>query len=109
MHRIVRQAQKDFQFWTIFEQRKTNQLLVVGFGSLASAIAEMGSQIEMSLYELDLALSSSADVARGSSAQVVGRLDSVLDQERSEAQARHKHEAEEREVLKEIDRKLGLH
>lgn len=109
MHKIVRQAQKDFQFSTIFEQRKTNQLLVLGFGTLASAIAEMGSRIKMSLYELDLALSSSADMARESSAQIVGRLDSVLDQERSEAQAKRKHEAEEREMLKEIGRKLGPH
>jgi len=107
MHRIVREAQKDFQFSTIFEQRKTNQLLVLGFGTLASAIGEMRSRIEMSLYELETALSDSADMARESSAEVAGRLDSVLDQERSEAQARRKHEAEEREALKEIDRKLG--
>ena len=103
MHRIVRQAQKDFQFSTIFAQRKTNQLLVSGFGTLASAIAEMGSRIEMSLYELDVALSDSADVARESTA----KLGALLDQERSEAQARRKHEAEETEVLKEINRKLG--
>lgn len=107
MHGIVRQAQKDFQFSTIFEQRKTNQLLVYGFGTLASAIAEMGSRLEMSLSELGWALSDSTDAVRESSAKVVGRLDSVLDQGRSEAQARSKHEAEEREALEEINRKLG--
>jgi len=106
MHRIVRQAQKDFQFSTIFEQRKTNQLLVCGFGTLASAIDEMGSRLEMSLFELGWALSDSTDAVRKSSAKVVGQLDSVLDQGRSEAQARRKHEAEEREILEEINRKL---
>lgn len=108
MHGIVRQAQKDFEFSTIFEQRKTNQLLILGFGTLASAIAEMGERLEISLSELQWAVSDSADAVCGSSAKVVGRLGSVLDQGRSEAQARRKHEAEEKDMLKEIDRKLGL-
>jgi nitrate/nitrite-specific signal transduction histidine kinase len=54
MHRIVDAAQKDFQFASIFEQRRTNQLLVYGFGNLASALAEMSSRLEKSLSDLEL-------------------------------------------------------
>lgn len=57
MHVIVRQAQQDFQFSTIFEQRKTNQLLVRGFGNLSSAIGQMGTRIQASLNTMEIALS----------------------------------------------------
>jgi hypothetical protein len=49
---IVREAQKNFQFATIYEQRKTNQILVKGFGSLAEAISEMGGRIATSIDAL---------------------------------------------------------
>ncbi len=49
---VVRQAQTDFQFATIYEQRKTNQILVEGFGTLASAIYGVGDAISSSLSEL---------------------------------------------------------
>jgi hypothetical protein len=65
MHGIVRAAQKDFQFATIFEQRKTNQLLVHGFGSLASALVEMSSRLENSLSALEWELFDSTEVVRG--------------------------------------------
>jgi len=107
MDGIVRLAQKDFQFSTIFEQRKTNQLLVHGFGTLASALAEMRDRLEMSLSELGWTLSDSTEVVRESSTKVVGKLDSVLEQGQSEAQTRRQHEAEEMEALKDIERKLG--
>ena len=47
--KIVRKAQKDFHFATIYEQRKTNQLLYQGFRSLGEAIYSMGDQISYSL------------------------------------------------------------
>lgn len=65
MHGIVRAAQKDFQFATIFEQRKTNQLLVHGFGSLGFALAEMSSRLENSLSALEWELSDSTEAVRG--------------------------------------------
>jgi len=49
---IVRMAQKDFQFATIYEQRKTNKLLYEGFRSLGDAIYSMGSEITSSLQAL---------------------------------------------------------
>jgi hypothetical protein len=41
MSGIVRKAQTNFQFSMIYEQRKTNQLLVTGFQNLAQALNEM--------------------------------------------------------------------
>jgi len=52
MHSVVRLAQKDFEFATIFEQRKTNRLLVSGFGTLAWAVAEMGVRLQKSISRL---------------------------------------------------------
>ena len=49
LQNIVRQAQKNFQFATIYEQRKTNQILVAGFGSLAEALNNMSYRIEESI------------------------------------------------------------
>jgi len=58
---IARRAQKNFQFATIYEQRKTNQILVAGFGTLASAIYAIGDQISSSLNDLSTSLHTSFD------------------------------------------------
>lgn len=57
MQVIVRKAQRDFQFATIYEQRKTNQILVAGFTNLAQALNEMTWRITDSID----ALTSSVD------------------------------------------------
>ncbi len=49
---IVRRAQTDFQFAMIYEQRKTNQILYAGFGTLGSAIGTLGESIAASLKNL---------------------------------------------------------
>lgn len=49
---MVRAAQKDFQFATIYELRKTNKLLVAGFKTLALAISDLGDAIYESLNDL---------------------------------------------------------
>jgi len=53
MKAIVRKAQSDFQFSMIYEQRKTNRLLVEGFTSLAMALEEMTWQITSSIDSLN--------------------------------------------------------
>jgi hypothetical protein len=53
MSRIVRQAQRNFQFSMIYEQRKTNQILVAGFRTLAHALDQMTWQITSSIDNLD--------------------------------------------------------
>jgi hypothetical protein len=52
LHGIVRRAQRDFQFSVIYEHRKTNQILVAGFRSLAQAVEEMASRISESIDSL---------------------------------------------------------
>ncbi|MDB4914695.1 MAG: hypothetical protein JWM95_2339 [Gemmatimonadetes bacterium] len=49
MKSIVRYAQRNFQFATIYEQRKTNQLLVAGFTGLAQALEQMTFRITSSI------------------------------------------------------------
>lgn len=41
MSGIVRKAQTNFQFSMIYEQRKTNQILIAGFQNLAHALSDM--------------------------------------------------------------------
>ncbi len=66
---IVRRAQKDFHFATIYEQRKTNKILVAGFGTLASAIYEIGDAISFSLNNLSNTLDELLDATREHSTQ----------------------------------------
>ena len=49
---IVSSAQRDFQFAMIYEQRKTNQILVAGFTNLGSALDDMTYRIVFSIDEL---------------------------------------------------------
>jgi hypothetical protein len=53
MREIVRMAQKDFQFATIYEHRKANQLHVVGFSTLDQTISEIGSRLDTAVEVLD--------------------------------------------------------
>jgi uncharacterized protein YfcZ (UPF0381/DUF406 family) len=53
MKAIVRKAQRDFQFAVIYEQRKTNEILLAGFDNLAQALEEMTQQITASIESLD--------------------------------------------------------
>ena len=61
---IVRRAQSDFQFATIYEQRKTNAILIAGFQTLSDAIYGIGAQMVDAIADL---------------AGTVDRMSSVLD------------------------------
>lgn len=58
---LGRAAQKDFQFATIYEQRKTNQLLYSGFGTLAVGLEQMQYAITDALDELSVSLGTRLD------------------------------------------------
>ena len=58
MGEVVREAQRDYEFASIFEQRKTNQLLVEGFRNLGDAISRMSSEIRSSIRQLDSSVNS---------------------------------------------------
>ncbi len=75
---IVRKAQQNFQFATIYEQRRTNKLLYEGFRSLGDAIYSMGSEITSSLNDL--------------SNQLHVSLNDLLEQSQEESVARRRYE-----------------
>ncbi|MBS1695763.1 MAG: hypothetical protein JST91_26500 [Actinobacteria bacterium] len=50
---LVREAQRNYQFASIFEQRKTNHILVAGFKNLGDAIYNMASRISAGIAQLD--------------------------------------------------------
>jgi Mg2+ and Co2+ transporter CorA len=52
LQRIVRNAQRNFQFATIYEQRKTNSILMAGFSSLGEAIYGVGERLQESIGAL---------------------------------------------------------
>lgn len=56
MQSVVRKAQRSFHFATIFEQRKTNQILVAGFTNLAQALSDMSWRLATSLEELSISV-----------------------------------------------------
>jgi hypothetical protein len=49
LQRIVRKAQRNFQFATIYEQRRTNEILIAGFANLGEAIYGLGTRLEESI------------------------------------------------------------
>jgi hypothetical protein len=81
LNRIVRKAHRNFQFATIFEQRKTSRILIDGFTNLGEAIVGLGGRLERSIGILgdqinDLSSSMSAmnenviDAVKGASSAI---------------------------------------
>jgi hypothetical protein len=97
---IVRNAQKDFHFATIYEQRKTNKLLTHGFLSLGDAIARLETMIESSFS--DLASSISSDLACMVEAQISTR-DGVVEHASDFAQRSDEQRSHERSVRVMLD------
>lgn len=69
---IVRRAQKDFQFATIYEQNRTNKILIAGFNSLTEAVNGIGDRIAGSI---------------GGLTEGVGKMELALERHHIDAQA----------------------
>jgi hypothetical protein len=54
---VIRKAQTDFQFSTIYEQRRTSSILIAGFQSLGDAINGLADQLSASIDKLGSRLS----------------------------------------------------
>lgn len=52
LQKVVRNAQRNFHFATIYEQRKTNNILMDGFSSLGEAIYGVGERLHESIGAL---------------------------------------------------------
>lgn len=83
--KIVRVAQKDFHFASIYEQRKTNKLLYEGFRSLGDAIYSLGDQISYSLQSLSDQIHVSLNDLIGSSHEQVR----AINQQREDMERQH--------------------
>lgn len=74
MAKIVRTAQRNYQFATIYEQRKTNQILVAGFTNLAQALGRMTWQITESIDNLVDSVDSMASTLNESTNAIHSKL-----------------------------------
>lgn len=83
----VRQAQRNFQFATIFEQRKTNQVLVAGFTSLAHALDGVGARIEGAVEALGAQISRDISRANASLGASMATINTTLETNMSAMQA----------------------
>jgi hypothetical protein len=52
MESLVRVAKCNYYFASIYEQRRTNDILIAGFTSLAQALDQMANKISASIYDL---------------------------------------------------------
>lgn len=119
LQKIVRNGQKNFQFAVIYEQRKTNQILVSGFKGLGQALSEIAYRIDESATALSVAIAdlsftvsdaSTQAIAAGrenaraiiESAQVIRKQTKA--EAEIEAEARREHEQRELEMLDNIQR-----
>ncbi|MBI5408884.1 MAG: hypothetical protein HZA14_05920 [Nitrospirae bacterium] len=105
MRCIVRLAQKDFHYATIYEQRKTNQLLVKGFTNLGQALSEMSRRLEASITALSGSISDLAVSNQENAQALLLSSESLREQLQSDAAERRSHEEQEREMLDNIQRR----
>jgi uncharacterized protein YfcZ (UPF0381/DUF406 family) len=80
MKSIVRTAQCDFHFATIYEQRKTNQILVAGFTSLAQALDRMTLQITASIDDLSGSVDAMTATLNESMSVIHSRVGDIVEQ-----------------------------
>jgi methyl-accepting chemotaxis protein len=97
---VVRMGQRDFQFATIYEQRRTNRILVAGFTNLAQALDRMSWQIEASIQQLMSSVDVMTSTLNDSTWRLESRVDDAAEALRRNARGR---EAREKEALKMLD------
>ncbi len=104
MDSIVRYAQRNFQFATIYEQRKTNQILIAGFTNLADALREMTWTISDSITDLAASVGETNLILNESTSKIQSQIDHIVDDFTKEASEREKRERKALEMLDNIQR-----
>lgn len=99
---VVRKAQRNFQFATIYEQRKTNKLLVAGFQNLAQAIDGMGHRITSSIDGLGDQISEMSSSLGNQISEMSSSLSNSLSEFNDQSSQRHN---EALEMLDNIQRR----
>jgi len=95
MKKTVRTAQRNFQFATIYEHRKTNQILVAGFSSMGQALDEMGSRIADSICELGESIEATTSASTEAiTSAVTSGLDEINSRSAAEAETAEQYRDE---------------
>lgn len=134
MKALYRKAQKDPHFAQVYEQRRTNSILIEGFRSLGEALTSfgtrlesqlksLGTQLDFQLTDIQTALAETADQlgkqhnaliesarewheeARSASADLAAVARDSAQQAEEDAQVRRAYEAETRKMLDNIQRR----
>lgn len=105
MIEIVRRAQKDFQFATIYEQRKTNKLLASGFASLADAITGIGDRLDASIESLAYVVSDGFKKQHETMEDQISAINGINQQLSDSNSRRSNHEEIVENMLDNIQRK----
>jgi hypothetical protein len=110
LSKTVRMAQRNYEFSTIYEQRKTNTLLYHGFRNLGDAIYSLGDRITDSINELSHNLNSSLEAiisATNENSRIVS--DNILEQTdriNEHAKAQREYESDSLKKLHEQQKTL---
>jgi hypothetical protein len=108
---IVRTAQKDFQFATIYEQRRNTNVLIDGFKTLSEAVDRMGARIQFSLQSLGDAI---RELESGQAERHSESIDSmrdvrdILNNASATASKEHLQAMQQRERVAEEQRQFSL-
>ncbi len=105
MKRLVRAAQRDFYFASIYEQRKTNQILITGFKNLKEAMEGLGTSLKDSTMEIVNAISEMAEYNHVNTDQLVACLTEIRQGMENDEEESREHEARLETMLDNIQRK----
>ncbi len=105
MQAMVRKAQRDFEFAMIYEQRKTNQILVAGFENLAQALEEMTWQITASIDGLAGSVRVMTSTLNESMRAIHSRLGDIAEMTGKQDDERAERERKALEMLDNIQRR----
>lgn len=104
MDSIVRSAQCNYHFASIYEQRKTNQILIAGFTNLADALREMTWTINDSIADLATSVGETGLMLNESMSMIQSQIGNIADDFTKEVSEREKREKKALEMLDNIQR-----
>ena len=107
LNSIIRDAQKDFQFATIYEQRKTNKLLFWGFANLGEAIDGIAYTIERSVDELNDSMTYAITNNECNTKELYGEVTSLNNNISTGFAEQAKYSKAQVEILKDVKRELN--
>ena len=74
LYAVARKGQTDFRFVSIWEQRKTREVLIGGFRNLGDAVENVGNRIIASLTEMEKSLGVRLDTISFYQAEAAGEM-----------------------------------